>query len=305
MNYIQITPDGINKIILSKLNYGCYPEFCTLSSNLGKDGLTWKIIIKENFPEPYKSLLAINYLGNLDILYYLYKDNMHKIRDVINLKILSFEDSDVIYNLLDGVLNTLIFSSVDTETISELICYNNYPGIYPRLKEIMNKNKSKKYISYNRWYQSPLEIIQWESVLYSLIHSARLKNLKVDEYLLTGKLGGYPTLFELFGPRTRIDDPDPYSYYNNVFLFLYTRESEVSINNEPHLDSLFYDLCYISIRLNYGIDWLVDKIDDRGIDIIYEESISNLDQYTKNKLGWGYKRGKIRNYYLMVFKLDN
>ena len=301
MNYIQITPDGINKIILSKLDYNSYPEFCTLSSGLCKDGLTWKTIIKEYQPELYKSLLATNNLNNLDILYYLYKDNMYKIRDTINLKIFSFDDPHIIYNLLDGTLDALIFSSVDAEMISELICYNNYPGIYPRLKEIMGKNKTKKVVSYNRWHQSPLEIIQWKTVLYSLIYSAWLKMSKVDEYLINGKLDKYPTLFELFGRQTTIMG----SYYNYIFLFLYAREPEVNINDEPRLDSLFYDLSYISIRLNYGIDWLIDKINDKGIEIIYDESINCLGQYTINKIGWGSKREQIRNYYLMVFKLND
>ena len=301
MNYFDNVPSGINLLLLSKSDYNSSALFCSIFvSNLCEDKLTWRYMIKSNYPELYKMLIETNNLDvhKLDRLYYVYKDNIYGAAELINTNIYSFETPYIIYDMLDKSLDLLVNVSINDEVVCDLICYNNYPGIYSRLKDIIDKNNLEyKYISKSGWFQEPFKIIQWKTILYSLIYSSELLNLQVNEYLINGKLSDYPTLNKLIGSVIDPRNPNPYSSYNFMFLFLYVREAEVDINGEKAFEFLFGELGYISHRLGYDIDWLIDKTNDKNIDIIYDDMIERGVEIPTENIS---KREKVKSLYFLT-----
>ena len=304
-NYFGGTAEGVLIIILSKLSYRTFGKFCsTFVKRLCESNLTWRNIIKINYPEIYNSLFATNNLNNPDLIsfYYFYKDNAFDVREFVDFDFysgLTTPDDPFSYlfslwyqtyhrwqdNLIKTLSKGLMF---------DLLLYKNWPGSYQKINEIIKISATSSEERHDR-KRTPLEQLSKFSFLESLLYSVDLRSPIIDSYLINGKLNDYPPLSRLFPPSIEDRTPDLYMSHNFVFMFLYTREPDVDINNEPQIEELIYFLSYISKGLGYAIDWLIDKLNDQNVDIIYDSIIDDwIQQGGVNSLS---KRDTIKNYY--------
>jgi hypothetical protein len=289
-NYFNYLPDQIKVSLLGKLNSNNFDDFCDFfDSNLCKSKSTWRILIKNNYPKLYNSLFVTGYLydNRLDIsFYYIYKERLSFVIDYDMYANYRRIMSEMVKAHPDQIIEKLqkdfhmfikeqiyIGKSTINDIIITLICYRNWPGTYPKIEKIIQFEPYRigRLTSIYDWLMfGSVKNYYSADILNSLIYSMKFNSPIIDEYLVKGKLEHYPSLRKL---SESIPSPiiDFHTSHNYMFLFLYSREPEVNINDLILIEiTKFVNfLSYISRQFGYDIDWVIDKLDENNINLIY------------------------------------
>ena len=312
-NYFNYLPDGIKIVILGKLNYNNFKNFCDLfATELCENKSTCRILIKNNYPELYKSLFITGYLNDprLDLsFYYLYKErlsfvinyDMYAERRRIMSEMVGAHPDQIIERLQMELYTTIKESNIK-DIIIILMSYRNWPGSYLKIKEIIEKNRPSWIEEITTIYnllmfgRGRVQSFYSADMFNSLLYSMRFNSPIMDEYLIKGKLDKYPSLRKLSEslPPTRLVTAAEYFYmaYNYMFLFLYSREPDVDINDFPEIKKLVSFLAFVSKEFGYDIDWLIDKLNKKNVNIIYRNIIreeGNLGLSIRETIKWYYE----------------